>query len=91
MEEPGEEWRCAERVNTCIGTGTVSMTALLDGNNELTDCIKMSITDTTVCAVFQPDVKGANVDNSVTEVQWSIKCNCVLRKVQTVGDLKLLS
>ena len=89
MEEPGEEWSCTERVNTCIGTGSVSMTALLDGNSELIDCINMSITDSTVCAQFQYDVKGT--DDSITEVLWSMKCNCELRKIQTVGDLKLLS
>ena len=91
VEEPGEEWTCTERVNTCIGTGSVSMAALLDGNNELTECINMSITDSTVCAQFQCDVKGTTTDDSITEVQWSMKCNCVLRKIQTVGDLKLLS
>ena len=91
MEEPGEEWTCTERINTCIGTGSVSMAALLNGNNELTECIDMSITDSTVCAQFQSDVKGTTTDDSITEVEWSMKCNCMLRKIQTVGDLKLLS
>lgn len=95
MEEPGEEWTCTERVNICIGTDNVSMTSLLDGNNELSNCVSMTITDGTVCAQFQPaDVKGTTTtttDDGITEVQWSMKCNCVLRKVQTVGDMKILT
>ena len=91
MEEPGEEWTCADRVNTCIGTSNVLMTTLLDGNNELSDCISMSITDSTVCAQFVSDVKGTTINDSTTEVQWNMKCDCILGKVQTVGDLKLLS
>lgn len=91
MEEPGEEWKCAERINTCIGTGSVSMANLLDGNSELTDCINMSITDSsTVCALFQSDIKGTAMEDPVTEIQWSMKCHCELRKIQTVSDLKIL-
>ena len=88
MEEPGEEWNCTERVNICIGTSSVSMTGLLDENNELSNCISMSITDSTVCALFQPDVKGSTREDSTTEVHWSMECNCILKKIQTVGDLK---
>ena len=69
----------------------VSMAALLDGNNELTDNINMSITDSTVCAQFQFDAKGTTTNDNITEVLWNMKCNCVLTKVQTVGDLKLFS
>lgn len=67
------------------------MAAFLDGNSKLSDHINMSITDSTVCAQFQSDVKGATTDDSITEVQWNMKCSCVLRKIQTVGDLKLLN
>ena len=91
MEEPGEEWNCPEKVNTYIGTAIVSMATLLDGNSELTNCINMSITDSAVCEQFQSDVKGATTNDGITEVQWSMKCNCVLKKVKTVGDLKLAS
>ena len=69
----------------------VSMAALLDGNNELSDNINMSITNSTICAQFQLDAKGTTTDDSITDVQWNMKCNCVLTRVQTVGDLKLLS
>ena len=88
VEEPGEDWNCTERLNTCIGTANVSMTALLDGGDELTDCINMSITGNTVCTQFQSDAKATATGDSITEVQWSMKCNCVLRKVQTIGDFK---
>ena len=67
------------------------MAALLDGNNELSDTISMSITDNTVCAQFQSDAKGTTTDDTIADVHWNVKCNCVLTKVQTVGDLKLLS
>ena len=88
VEEPDEDWNCTEKVNTCIGTANVSMTALLDGNDELTDCFNMSITDSTVCAQFQCDDMGTATDDGIGEVQWSMKCNCVLRKVQMIGDFK---
>ena len=67
------------------------MASLLDGNNELSDNINMSVTDSTICAQFQFDTKGTTIDDSITDVQWNMKCNCVLTKVQNVGDLKLLS
>ena len=87
MEEPGEDWSCTERVNTCIGTGNVSMAALLDGNHQLTDHINMSITDSAICTQF--DVKGTTTDDSIAEVQWSMKCSAVLRKVQTCWRLEI--
>lgn len=88
MEEPGEEWSCNDRVNTCIGTGTLPLTSLQDGNTELTDCLDCNITDSEVCELFQVDSKSASsTEGSVSEVQWSVGIHCTLRKVQTVSDL----
>ena len=87
MEEPGEDWSCNDRVNTCIGNGTVPLASLLDGTNELNDCLNCNITDSDICGLFQSDAKSAtSTEGSVSEVQWSMDVHCMLRKVQTVSD-----
>ncbi|XP_065892235.1 leucine-rich repeat-containing protein 43-like isoform X2 [Dysidea avara] len=71
LEEPGEDWS----------------SSLLDGTNELNDCLNCNITDSDICGLFQSDAKSAtSTEGSVSEVQWSMDVHCMLRKVQTVSD-----
>jgi len=88
LEEPGEDWSCNHRENTCIGTGTVPLASLVDGTDELNDCLNCIITDSEVCGLFQSDSRSAtSTEGSVNEVQWSVDVHCVLRKMKTVNDI----
>ena len=88
MEEPGEDWSCIDRVNICIGMGTIPLASLLHDTNELNDCLNCDITDSEVCGLFQSDSKSAtSTEGSVSDIQWSVDVHCVLKKVETVSDL----